>query len=106
LEVLELTEREPMKNYTIEWMKDGEPHTDTISAVTPGQAQAKFKALHPCAILTRCFWSGHLGGNTRLPIGTIEYEMVSGARVSPLEPEPAREQAAFGFLDKVKRRPR
>lgn len=91
-----------MKNYYLEYELKGVQHSQNLDAVTPGQAQAKLIKMLPGAKVTRCLWEGHLGGNTQMPIGYIEYEIASTAAVTPLEAEEPREQVAFGFLAKIK----
>jgi len=85
-----------MKNYFIEWSENGKTHTSQVGGSDPGHACAKFYADHPVAEIKRCFAQGRLAGNTRFPVVSLEYDVPSRAKVTPI-PEEHLEQTCWDF---------
>lgn len=95
-----------MKNYNVEYELNGMIHTNSVKASNPGQAFAKTLALFPGSTLKKCIWQTRLAGNIRFPMVHINYDAPSVRKVEPLATDPGREQASFGFMDKIKPRAR
>jgi len=85
-----------MKNYFVTWEYDGETKTTSIPASDPGHACAKILQANPEATLLRCYIQTYLAGKSNFPIVSIEYEIPSTIRVTPL-PEEKMEQTCWDF---------
>lgn len=95
-----------MKNYIVTYELDGAYNTKNIEAPNPGSAFAKTLKLFPGAKLLKCIWQTHLAGAPHMPMVHIDYDPPSVKKVTPMPADPPQEQAAFGFLDKIKPRTR